>query len=124
MSNKDGLWAQLDKGANKVKSISNKEILEAMKGIYKDIPNAKHDDRQMVLMTGMAGVQAINTGIQKESSDRLRRLQMKRLIIKLDQLLCSENDLNMERYEKITKLIASENDENIKLAEKIMERYG
>jgi hypothetical protein len=117
--NKDGLWAQLEKGANKVKSVSNKDIREAMEDLYRDIPNARHDDRQMVVMTGMAGAQAIKDAIKNEAGNSAHRFELKKLIFELEEMYKS-GKVNTKRMKTLTTLLCSEDMSNFEMAKKIM----
>jgi hypothetical protein len=94
------------KGANKVKSVSNKDILEAMEDLYRDIPNVRHDDRQMVVMTG-------------RSMGSAYRFELKKLIFELEEMYKS-GKVNTKRMKTLTTLLCSEDMSNFEMAKKIM----
>lgn len=115
----DGLFAQLEKGANKYKPITPEDMAKAMGDVYDAIPNAKHDDRQMVVMTGMAGAQAINDAIKSEAGSSAHRFELKNLMFELEEMY-KNGKVNTKRIKTLTTLLCSEDMSNFEMAKKIM----
>ena len=118
--NEDGLWAQLEKGANKV-TITDGDIRKAFEELYDWVPEKK--ERRMSVMTGSAGAKAINDAITQHADAEMHKIEVKRLIIELDQMLMAEK-FDMKRYKTLTHLLMSDDRSNFEMAKKIMESYG
>lgn len=114
----DGFWAQLDKGANKYKPITEDEVLDAMKDIKKNIPAQRNDDRVMSVYTGMAGAKMFNTAVKKEAEAQ-QRMEINQIYHKNLAILLRRGKITEKRYNSLCKMIASSDDETRNMAMKI-----
>lgn len=117
--NKDGLWAQLEKGANKV-TVTDGNIRKAFEELAEAKPKAQK--RDFVLRTGEQGAKLFNKAVKDERDADMHRFEMKELIIRLDEWFV-KTKMSEERYCTITNLIVSEDIENFNMAKKIIESY-
>jgi len=116
----NGLWSQLEKGKNKF-TVTTEDLREVFEEFAK--MQTKVEKRQFVVRTGQAGAQAINDSITEYANAEMHKIEVKRLILILDQLLMAGR-FGMSRHKTLTHLIMSEDMENFNMAKIIIESYG
>jgi len=118
--NEDGLWAQLEKGTNKV-TVTDGNIRKAFEELAEAKPKAQK--REFVLQTGEQGAKLFNDAVKLQVDAEVHQMEMKDLVIKLDEWFV-KTKMSEERYRTLTNLIVSEDMENFNMAKTIIESYG
>lgn len=116
---KDGLWAQMERGANKI-AITDGNIRKAFEGLAESVPQKK--ERRISVITGSAGAQAIRDAISSSHEAHQHRIEIINLIYKLDQMLANSK-ITKDRHEKLSHLACSDDMRNFEMAKKITEYY-